>query len=139
MKIITRKEGKDKVHIIGDVRISCSGVGCLICEQQENDLNFLEWEQTIPFPIPSKGKKYKKKKIQKNRGKTIQEICYSCRKIPCYICSRTECSEWMKDRTRKGQEEGCVDWEEGRCSSFYCERGLIKTHWHTFKNRKKKR
>ena len=134
MKIITEERNKKKYHLIGDVKIACSGTGCLICEQQDIDEKFKEWEETVPFPIPPKGKRYKKRRIQRNRGKTIQEICYSCKKIPCYICSRGACPEWMKENARKGQEEGCSSWEKGnRCTSFFCEKELIKTNWHNFR------
>jgi len=133
MKVKVEKEGNERFHIIGDVRIFCSGQGCYFCNQQSLNLSFAEWEEIIPIPIPPKNKKYKKKRIQKIRGKTIQEICYSCKKIPCYICRRTKCSLWMKEKSRQGQEEGCHNWEQGRCVSFECERGLIKTHWHSFK------
>jgi len=117
-----------KYHLISGINIECSGQDCAFC-QGETDISFHDWENSIPFPIPQKGKRYKNPLIQKNRGKTIMEICYTCKKIPCYICRRTKCPKWMKEEHFKGQERGCESWENGRCSEFSCEFNLIRTHW----------
>jgi len=127
LKTIIDKNG-NRFHLVNDIQIQCSGGTCYICNSN-TDVAFEIWENSIPFPIPPKGKKYKKKKIQENRGKTISEICHTCKEIPCYICRRTKCPEWMKSSNMKGQEKGCSHWENNRCTSFYCEKGLIKTSW----------
>ena len=101
----------------------------LITNFKNKHLEFQNWENSIPFPVPPEGKRYKRPSIQKNRGKTIREICYTCKKIPCYICRRTKCPNWMKEESRKGQEKGCAYWEDGLCVEFSCELGIIKSHW----------
>lgn len=126
-RTIIDKSGK-KFHLVNDIAIQCSGGTCYICNSN-TDVAFELWENSIPFPLPPKGKKYKNKKIQENRGKTIAEICYTCKKIPCYICKRTECPEWMKSANTKGQEIGCGHYENSRCKVFICEKMLIKTSW----------
>ena len=118
----------DKFHIVNDIKIQCSGGTCYICNS-DSDVAFEIWENSIPFPLPPKGKKYKIKRIQENRGKTIAEICYTCKEIPCYVCRRGKCPEWMKSPNTKGQEVGCGHWERGRCKAFSCEKVLIKTSW----------
>jgi len=128
-KTIRDKETGKKFHIITGIAIECSGKDCNLCKG-DTDLYFSRWECSIPFPIPPKGKKYKNPIIQKNRGKTIAEICHTCKKIPCYICRRTKCKEWMKEKNREGQEEGCSSWEKNRCLTFNCEKNLIRTHWN---------
>ncbi len=134
MKTITKKN--KKYHSINDAWIECSGEGCIFCEG-DTDISFKAWENSIPFPIPPRGKKYVRPSFQKNRGKTIEEICYTCKEIPCYICKRTNCKDWMKEEHRKGQEKGCKFWENNRCIEFSCEKGLIKTHWRNFNGKKK--
>jgi len=120
-------EGK-RYHIVSGVNVRCYGNDCTICKSSKEHI-FEEWEESIPYPLPPKGKRYKIPLKQKHRGKAISEICYSCKKIPCYICKRTECPEWMKEEARKGQEEGCVGWERGRCADFICDKGVINSHW----------
>lgn len=117
-----------KVHLVGGIYIECSGQDCPFCKG-DTEISFQQWENSIPYPLPTKGKKYKNPIIQKNRGKTIMEICYSCKEIPCYICKRTKCPKWMKEEHRKGQEEGCESWKDGKCLEFSCEKGIIKSHW----------
>jgi len=126
-RTVKNSEGT-KFHIISGINVECSGQDCAFCKG-ETEISFHDWENSIPFPVPRKGRHYKKPIIQKNRGKTIMEICYTCKKIPCYICIRTKCPKWMKEENRKGQEEGCVSWQNGRCRSFSCEKKIIKTHW----------
>jgi hypothetical protein len=130
MDIPKTRIGNDGVryHDINDVNIECSGRDCTICNQGK-ELTFGEWENSIPYKLPPKGKRYVSKVKQKNRGKSILEICYTCKKIPCYICKRTKCKKWMKEEHRKGQEKGCVSWYHGRCLEFYCDKGIVKTHW----------
>lgn len=129
------KEGKS-FHVISGINIECSGQDCAFCKG-ETDISFHDWERSIPFPVPSKGKRYKRSSIQKIRGKTIMEICFTCRKIPCYICRRTKCDQWMKEESRKGQEKGCISWQKGRCRSFSCEVGIIRTTWERKHGRKR--
>ena len=120
-------------HILdNEATIECSGMDCPICHSEERESREA-WELTVPFPIPPKGKKYKRKLIQSLRGKTIKEICYTCKSIPCYICKRAKCDLWMKEEHRKGQEVGCAFWEEGFCSNFVCLKGIIKTSWKDLK------
>jgi len=123
-----RDENGKKFHVIDGITIECSGQDCSFCKG-ETDISFHDWENSIPFPIPPKGKRYKNLKIQKLRGKTIMEICYTCKEIPCYICKRTKCPKWMKEEDRKGQEKGCSSWQDGKCVDFSCEKGIIRTHW----------
>ncbi len=111
-----------------EISVSCTGNDCIHCSYG-NTLSFLEWEHSIQYPIPPKGKRYKNPIAKKNSGKNIIEICYTCKKIPCYICKRVKCREWMKEDERKGQEEGCSRWEQGRCRDFICKKGIIKTAW----------
>ncbi|MDY6895296.1 MAG: hypothetical protein SVO01_07785 [Thermotogota bacterium] len=129
VETITDNKGK-KFHNISGVYIECSGKDCNLCKMTTEE-RFEKWESSIPFPVPPKGKKYKKKRIQELRGKTIQEICYTCPMVdqPCYVCSRRKCEYWMKEENRKGQEFGCVSYENGRCKDFVCKRGIIKTKW----------
>lgn len=127
VKTLTAENGK-KFHIISGLNIECSGQDCVFCNG-ETEISFHDWERSVPYPIPPKGKRYKNPLAQKNRGKTIMEICYTCKDIPCYICRRTKCEKWMKEEAYKGQEKGCPYWENGRCLSFQCKRGIIKTHW----------
>lgn len=117
-----------RYHDINGVSIECSGKDCTICNQ-EKEFTFEEWEKSIPYKNPPKGKRYVSKIKQKNHGKSILEICYTCKEIPCYICKRTKCNQWMKEENRKGQEKGCANWEHDRCNSFICEKGIVKTHW----------
>jgi hypothetical protein len=118
----------NKFHTINGINIFCSGKDCRLCKQ-EKEKSFTDWENSIPLPVPKNGKRYKNPIAQKNRGKTIREICYTCKEIPCYICKRNKCPQWMKEENRKGKEEGCSSWENGRCISFICEKNLIKTKW----------
>ena len=129
-------EGK-KFHVISGINIACSGQDCNFCKG-EIEISFHDWESSIPFPIPAKGKRYKRPSAQKNRGKTIMEICYVCREVPCYICRRAKCDQWMKEKDREGQEAGCFSWENGRCSSFHCELGIIRTNWGENKHGRKR-
>jgi len=124
---IVGKNGK-KYHNISGIYIECSGQDCNFCKG-ETEISFSDWENSIPYPIPKKGRRYKNPLIQKNRGKTIAEICYSCETIPCYICKRTKCDQWMKEKAREGQKEGCANWENDRCNNFHCKKGIIKTTW----------
>jgi hypothetical protein len=128
MKIQTIKQDNTKYHNINGNLIECKGGDCLICNSSLDE-KFKIWEQSIPFKIPPKGKKYKNPQKQANKGKTIKEICYTCQEIPCYLCKRTSCKEWMKEKSRKGQEQGCIGWENGRCNIFVCKRGLIESNW----------
>lgn len=120
----------ERLHAIDgeEVSISCTGQDCIHCNY-ESTRSFLVWESSIPYPRPPKGKRYKRPIARKNMGKSIIEICYSCKKTPCYICVRTKCEYWHKEEERKGQEEGCSRWEQGRCRDFVCKKGIIKTHW----------
>lgn len=127
VKTLIDKDGT-RYHIVGENSISCSGQDCEHC-QSGKTLAFEDWENSVLYPIPPRGKKYKKEIIQRNRGKTIREICYSCKKIPCYLCRRTKCKLWHKEQERKGQEIGCQFWEKGRCKRFQCKKGIIKTFW----------
>ena len=121
-----------RYHVFNDVNIECSGTGCAFCEG-DTDISFQLWENSVPFPMPPDGKRYRNSLAQSNRGKTIMEICYTCKEIPCYLCRRTKCPEWMKERNRKGQEKGCVYWRKGgRCAEFSCDKGLIKSSWESF-------
>jgi len=133
-KVLTRTgtDGKKYHQISSDASVECNGQDCNLCKQELEE-TFQEWEQSVPIPLPPEGKKYKKKRTQRNRGKTIMEICYSCKveDAPCYICRRGKCESWMKEEARKGQEEGCASWENGRCVSFDCVKRLIKTTWHS--------
>ena len=124
-----RNERGEVFHEVGGAYMQCGGLDCVICKSKLEE-DFQDWEASVPIPIPKKGKHYKKKRIQKNRGKSILEICYTCREIPCYVCRRNECEQWQKETHRKGQEDGCSHWENGRCNEFFCEKGLIKTTWH---------
>ena len=126
-KTVKDKDGK-KYHVITGINVECSGQDCAFCKG-DTDISFHDWENSVPFPMPSKGKRYKNPIVQKNRGKTVMEICYTCKKTPCYICRRTKCPKWMKEESRKGQEEGCSSWQKGRCTSFSCEFNLIRTNW----------
>jgi hypothetical protein len=117
-----------KFHIVNGTKVECQGQDCIFCKR-DTDLSFQLWESSIPYPLPPKGKRYKNPLKQTNRGKTIAEICYTCKEIPCYICKRTKCPKWMKEEERKGQEEGCSSWQMGRCLEFSCSKGLIKSHW----------
>ena len=121
-------EEKTKYHIINESSIECSGADCKICKMNE-ELSFEIWESSIPYPIPRKKKRYKNKLFHENRGKTIREICFTCREIPCYICRRKECKEWWKEGDRKGQQEGCSWWKDGKCINFVCEKGIIRKKW----------
>jgi len=134
----TKDSSGKKFHNINGINIECSGQDCSFC-RGETEISFKTWENSIPYPIPPKGKKYKNPKIQKNRGKTIMEICYTCKEAetPCYICKRTECPLWMKEEQRKGQEAGCPYWWNGKCLEFSCSYGLIKTHWEKGRNVKR--
>ena len=116
-------------HIYDDATIQCSGADCRICNSAL-DVSFDDWKMSIPFPIPPKGKRYKRKEVQKNRGKSIEEICYTCKKTPCFVCRRTKCKQWMKRPETRGQEKGCAYWENGRCTDFFCDKRLIKEDWH---------
>ena len=128
--IITRinSEDKTKYHIINDTAIECSGADCRICKMNE-EISFEEWESSIPYPIPPKKKKYKSKIAQRNRGKTIKEICYTCNPVPCYICKRKECKDWWKEEDKKGQEKGCGYFLDNKCTNFICEKGIVKKKW----------
>lgn len=128
LSLLTVNEPGGISHIINGVKIYCSGQDCGICKM-DKEKSFTRWTNTIPFPIPPKGKKYKNGLKHKNRGKSIIEICYTCRSIPCWICRRKKCPSWMKESARKGQEAGCAGWEKDRCSTFVCQKGLVTTHW----------
>jgi len=118
-----------RVHVVDSVEIECSSADCFFCKQNL-ETAFIAWEFSIPIPLPPVGKKYKSLLRQNSRGKTVQEICYTCQKIPCYFCKRAQCKEWHKEEARKGQEQGCSGWESGRCKKFICKKALIKTNWH---------
>jgi len=137
MKPQTIVQNNKRYHVFNDTTVECSGKGCAFCEG-DTDISFQMWENSVPFPIPPKGKRYKRPSFQRNRGKTIREICHICREIPCYICRRTKCEQWMKEKQRQGQEKGCVYWDKGLCTGFSCEKGLIKTHWENFCDAKEK-
>ncbi len=128
VRTLKSKDGKT-FHTINDINIECSEKGCAICNQ-DIEVAFRKWETSILIPMPKKGKRYKNKTLQKHRGKLILEICYTCKKIPCYVCRRTKCKEWMREEHRKGQEQGCAHWENGRCTGFSCKKGLpIRPSW----------
>jgi hypothetical protein len=129
VKVKSIKEENKTYHIIGDLQIECSGQeDCPICSARKKE-EMKGWELSVPFPIPPEGKRYKQKGKQANRGKTIKEICYTCKDIPCYICKRTKCPNWMKEKSRKGQEEGCASWDNGYCKTFVCDKGIIINPW----------
>lgn len=124
----TRVIKNTKFHLINELEIECSGQDCAICKKDFEE-SFITWQNTVPFPFPPKGKRYRNSNRQRNRGKTILEICYTCKQIPCWICKRVKCKKWMKEQHLKGQEQGCSSWENGRCSTFACEKGLVLSHW----------
>ena len=134
VRITTQKEDRTTYHSIDGVNMECSGMDCPICNSGERELKEI-WELSVPAPFPPKGKRYKNKLKQSIRGKTIREICYTCKEIPCYICKRTECSFWMKEENRKGQEIGCSFWEDEFCSKIVCLKGIIKTSWKDLKTK----
>ena len=116
-------------HVFNGAHVECAGGdSCIFCRGNIGE-KFTAWEESIPIRMPPEGKRYKNKLKQKNRGKTIAEICYTCKEIPCYICRRTKCEHWQKEAHRKGQEEGCAHWETGRCIEWSCDKGLITSMW----------
>jgi hypothetical protein len=131
MNIKTYKDSDGIIyHEFNGISIECSGGDCQHCKR-DTDISFKTWESSVPYPIPPKGKRYRRPSMQKNRGKTIAEICGTCKEIPCYICRRIKCDQWMKESQRKGQAQGCVFLEVDRCTEFSCELGLIKTRWRS--------
>ena len=128
-KISTIKRADGTIyHTFNGVNLECTGGSCQFCKGGTED-DFKAWEETILFRMPPEGKRYKSKLKQKNRGKSIAEICYTCREIPCYICKRTKCEQWQAEKGRQGMEKGCAYWDSGRCNEFDCEKGLITTRW----------
>jgi hypothetical protein len=119
------KETGKTYHVIDGNNIQCDGKDCFICKDNILE-NFGSFLKDIPFPIPPKGKRYKKKKSRDNQGKTVKEICYTCKTVPCFICKRTECKLWHKEEDLKGQEKGCNHWNDGLCMKWVCEKGIIK-------------
>ena len=124
---IRDREGKI-YHVFNGTHVECDGGSCIFCKSSVEEA-FTAWEETIPFRMPPAGKKYKNKIKQRNRGKSIREICYTCKDIPCYVCRRTKCDKWQADEARKGQEEGCPHWENGRCTEFACDFSIVTTLW----------
>ena len=115
-------------HIIDGNHVQCtdkSGKDCIFCRKSMAE-DFDSFLKSIPYPLPPKDRRYKKAKARKYQGKTVKEICYTCKEIPCFICSRGKCKLWHKAEDLKGQEKGCVYWEEGKCMKWVCEKDIIK-------------
>ena len=119
---------KKRFHRVGEATLECSGADCKFCNAHK-EISFEDWESSIPYKMPKKGKRWKNPIAQKYRGQTIREICYSCKDTPCYICRRGDCKLWWKEADRKGQEKGCQWWENEKCTNFVCERGIIEESW----------
>jgi len=126
--IIRDKKTGKLFHRMDEATLECSGKDCIFCNA-EIEISFEEWESSILFKLPRKGKKWRNPIAQKYRGQTIREICYSCKKVPCYLCRRGDCKEWWKEADRKGQEDGCRWWKNGKCNNFVCEKGVIEKSW----------
>ena len=124
---IKDKEG-NIYHIFNGAHVECNGGSCIFCKSNVDEA-FAAWEETVLFRMPPKGKRYKNKIKQRNRGKTISEICHTCKEIPCYICRRTKCDQWQSEENRKGQEQGCVHWENNRCTEFSCDFSIVTKLW----------
>ena len=82
MGVIIDPKTRKRFHRMGEATLECSGEDCKFCNA-EREISFETWEDSIPYPMPRKGKKWKNPIAQKYRGQTIREICYSCRERPC--------------------------------------------------------
>jgi hypothetical protein len=106
MKVKTVIQGDKRYHIISGGLIECSGtVDCNHCTLERNSV-IEEW-------------------IKKHNS-----ICIICdEKPPCYICLKSNCKDWWKDKAfneEMGTHSGCrKSLMRTYCNDFTCKYGFL--------------
>lgn len=112
-----------KTHWISGIPVQCNrGPDCQFCLEEKRRLIKI-WLKSIPYKWKNYTQFIKRGIPNWAIGKTIKQICNRCpiETIPCYLCLRGECKDWMVDPTfEKNSLQGCNKNFESYCMDWRC-------------------